>query len=356
MVRPVGLLRLSLGVLALSAGVASSPAIALAETTDRDRAAARSAADAGADAYDQQRYADAVELFGRAEKLVHATPHLLYMARSLVKLGRLVEAHETYLKIQREKLAPNAPGAFKRAQAEAEKEIAAVAPRLAYATLRVEGADSDAVQVLMDNAELPSAVVGIEFPVDPGTHVFRAQSGADKGEPVSVRFEEGAHQSVALKIVLSQKPSVASADANSDQAGEGADQKLAAGGAAPSGRSNGFLIAGVVATGLGAVAGGFGIYFLASAASNTSQGDDVYAICGPDNCSDDQEAYIKDQDARAEADRKRAAYTLIPAGALIATGVTFLVLHATSSSSARAKPPRTTLVGGTNWLGISTRF
>src|SRR6187399_2839785 len=105
MLRHVGPMRLSLGVLALSACVVSSPCVAHAETTDRDRAAARSAADAGADAFDQQRYADAVELFGRAEKLVHATPHLLFIARSLVKLGRLVEAHETYLKIQREKLA-----------------------------------------------------------------------------------------------------------------------------------------------------------------------------------------------------------------------------------------------------------
>ncbi|MGC4087296.1 MAG: hypothetical protein QM756_05190 [Polyangiaceae bacterium] len=138
-------------------------------------------------------------MFGRAEKLVHATPHLLYQARSLVKLGRLVEAHETYLKIQREKLAANAPSAFKRAQVEAEKEIEQVAARLAYATVRVEGAPADGVQVLMDEVELPAAVVGIAFPVDPGTHVFRAQSGADKGEPVSARFDEGARQSISLE-------------------------------------------------------------------------------------------------------------------------------------------------------------
>jgi hypothetical protein len=360
MLRPVGPLRLSLSVLALSACVIGSPSIAHAETSDRDRAAARAAADAGADAYDQQRYTDAVELFGRAEKLVHATPHLLFIARSLVKLGRLVEAHETYLKIQRDKLPPNAPNAFKRAQAEAEKEIADVAQRLSYATVRIDGAPSDAVQVTMDNAELPAAVIGIEFPVDPGTHVFRAQAGTDKGDPVSVRFEEGAHHGVALKIALSEKPAAGGADDAND--GERSAKDQGHSDVAPSAHpasSKGLLIAGSIVTGLGVIGSGIGIYFVASSASHRGRGDDLHASCDPTpaGCSEVQRDYIYRQDQLADADRKNAVYALVPAGALVVTGVTLLVVHAsTSSSSARATPPRTTLVGGTNWVGISTRF
>ena len=353
-------LRLNSGVLALSACLVCAPSIAHAES-DRDRAAARAAADAGADAFDQQRYTDAVELFNRAEKLVHATPHLLFIARSLVKLGRLVEAHEAYLKIQREKLAPNAPSAFKRAQADAEKEIADVAPRLAYATVRVEGEPSDAVQVLMDDVELPAAVVGIAFPVDPGTHVFRAQAGSDRGEPVSMRFDEGSRHSVALKITLSAKPTGQPDEIEkNDDSGSGVR-----GGKDPhppvdkvsSKRGAGFLVAGTVVTGLGVVASGVGVYFLAHASSYRNRADDLFAQCDPtpSRCNEDQRAYSKEQDELADKDTKKAAYALISGGALVAAGVTLLIVHATSESAA-ASLPRTTFVGGPNWVGISHRF
>src|SRR5687767_4640019 len=78
----------------------------------RDRAAARAAADAGADAFEKNDYPQALELFSRAERLYHAPPHLLFIARSLEKLGRLVEAREAYLKLAAEKLPASAPNAF----------------------------------------------------------------------------------------------------------------------------------------------------------------------------------------------------------------------------------------------------
>src|SRR4051794_4053633 len=70
--------------------------------TDEERAAARAAATEGAKAYDEKRYGDAVELFLKAESLLHAPPHLLYLARSYEKLGKLVKAQETYSKLTHE--------------------------------------------------------------------------------------------------------------------------------------------------------------------------------------------------------------------------------------------------------------
>jgi len=55
---------------------------------DENRAAARSAAVAGATAMNEGRFAEAADLFTRAEALVHAPTHLLYLARTQVKLGR----------------------------------------------------------------------------------------------------------------------------------------------------------------------------------------------------------------------------------------------------------------------------
>src|SRR5262249_44867150 len=81
--------------------------------SDENRAAARAAATEGARAMSEKRYADAVDLFTRAEALVHAPPHLLYIARALAAQGKLVRAQETYVKIGRETLPPNAPKAFR---------------------------------------------------------------------------------------------------------------------------------------------------------------------------------------------------------------------------------------------------
>ena len=66
--------------------------------TDEARAGARSLATEGATAFSDGRFKDAVELFSKAESLVHAPPHLLFIARASTKLGQFVKAREAYEK------------------------------------------------------------------------------------------------------------------------------------------------------------------------------------------------------------------------------------------------------------------
>ena len=102
--------------LAPSALVLLGSTVALGQT-DLERATARDAANSGRAAFDSGQYEKAIDQFTRAEQLVHAPPHLLFLARSQAKLGKLVAAHETYLKITRETLKSNAPKAFRRCAA-----------------------------------------------------------------------------------------------------------------------------------------------------------------------------------------------------------------------------------------------
>src|SRR5689334_21165790 len=83
--------------------------------TDEQRAGARSLATEGASAFKDGRYKEAVDLFTKAESLMHAPPHLLYLARAHVKLGQYVKAREAYLRITKEQLGGNAPQAFRDA-------------------------------------------------------------------------------------------------------------------------------------------------------------------------------------------------------------------------------------------------
>jgi hypothetical protein len=49
---------------------------------DEDRAGARTMATEGAKAFAAQRWSEAIDLFTRAEALVHAPSHLLFLARA----------------------------------------------------------------------------------------------------------------------------------------------------------------------------------------------------------------------------------------------------------------------------------
>ena len=55
--------------------------------TDLERATARDAANSGRAAFDAGQYERAIDSFSRAESLVHAPPHLLFLARAQAKLA-----------------------------------------------------------------------------------------------------------------------------------------------------------------------------------------------------------------------------------------------------------------------------
>src|SRR5690606_12046991 len=126
------------------------------------------AATDGAKAFVDGDYPRAIEMFTRAEGVVHSPTHLLFIARSYGKLGQLVKAREAYLKITRETLPAGAPEAFKRAKAEATDELAALEPRIPYVSVVVQGAGPDPITVNMDEVQIPPTLVGIPRPIDPG--------------------------------------------------------------------------------------------------------------------------------------------------------------------------------------------
>src|SRR3954463_10961109 len=163
-------LSLAIGTMAVAVGMLSvTPAWA---QTKEQKAGARAAAEAGGDAFDAGRYAEAADLFERAERLMHAPPHLLYAARSHVKLGHLVEARELYLTLTRDRLPDSAPRVFRDAQQMGEKELADIEPRIAYVSIVVQGAGAGAVRVTRNNEDVPAELLGIPSPINPGGYTY----------------------------------------------------------------------------------------------------------------------------------------------------------------------------------------
>ena len=150
-------LGLGLACLALSAEAGAQ--------SEEEVAGARAAATEGIKAYNDGRWSAALDLFQRAESLLHAPTHLLYMARANAKLGRLVAARELYNKIIREPLGPKAPKAFQSAQEAAREEIAQVEPRLGKLTVTVEAPVGVIPVVKMDGESFPTALLGVARPI-----------------------------------------------------------------------------------------------------------------------------------------------------------------------------------------------
>jgi len=328
----------------------SSSSVALADGA-RERAAAREAANAGADAFDAGNYEQAVELFTRAEALFHAPPHLLFIARSFEKLGRLVEAREAYLKLVREKLPAGAPRPFKDAQAAGAEELNAIEGRLAYVTVTVDGDEDGRAVVSMNGVDLPRAMIGIPVPVDPGTHVFSARTDRARSSESSVTFGEGIRKNVALTLTpeFGASPPV---EAGSPASGAFTEDTVES--RASSGSTQ--RLVGFVTLGAGAVVAGVGGAFLASSLDSKSQADALFACdATPEGCTNEQVTEINALDADAREARYLAIAGFAVGGAAMATGLV-LVLTAGSGEDSTARAPRVRLVAGPTWIGAAGTF
>jgi hypothetical protein len=168
--------------------------------TDVDRAGARAAASEGLKAFDAGRWAEALDLFTRAESLVHAPPHLLYIARAHQQLGHLVEAHEVYMRIKNENISPDKPQAFQDAHANAVAELAVLEPTIPNVKIVVGGAPQGSVSVLVDGSPMNAALIGIPHPIDPGPHTFQATAQGLGSSPVSVTVQKAGNVTVTLDL------------------------------------------------------------------------------------------------------------------------------------------------------------
>jgi hypothetical protein len=298
----------SVTVVALSLGVASTAR----GQTDEARASARAAATQGLRALQEGRYKDALDLCTRAESLMHAPTHLLLIARAQTKLGHLVEAQEAYIKIVRDHLASNAPKAFVDAQATAADEQAALAPRVPTLKVDVEGASASDVQITLDGAPLPSALVGMASPINPGSHTLAVVSGSATADPVTVTVGEGAKQSVTLTL----KPT-AVAEAPPQPATISTEPAAAP----PPSQHTGLAAAGWIGVGVGVVGLVAGSVFVIK---NHSDRNDANALCGSNGCPESKRPEISsfDSDANSAATLSWVSYGVGAAG--LVTGVVLL--------------------------------
>lgn len=168
-------------------------------------AAARQLGQAGVELYMKGDTAGALDKLRRAYS-VHAAPTLgLWYGRALERSGKLVEASERYREAAGAALGSDASTAFRQAQADARKALEAVTPRISQLTLEPPVPEPDGLQVSLDGEELPTALLGVAIPVNPGAHVLKISVKGQSHEQ-TLQLTEGQPLAAKLALPAASKP------------------------------------------------------------------------------------------------------------------------------------------------------
>jgi tetratricopeptide (TPR) repeat protein len=343
---------------AVVAVLAACPSFAgtAAAQSDNDRAAARAAAEAGDTAYRAGRYQEAADYFERAEHMVHAPTLLLFLARSHARLGHYVRAREAYIRVTREAIDANSPAVFRDAVDAARHELPDVDARIPTVVITVDGAPQNVLHVTVDGTAVPSAALGLPYPLDPGPH--QVQVGADGREPVARDFalRDSEHGQVHLVLgpprVLPEGP--VPSPAMTTNAPSAPPSHPADTGSQES-HSNVKRIGAYVGFGVGAIGVTLGTVFLVQRLGKNADADKAFDACakGGKSCNDITQQHAissLDKDAASAGTLSVVSYAL--GGVGIAAGVTLLVLQGADHEEKAAVRPYFTGTGG----GLVGRF
>lgn len=189
------------------------------------RTAARDLATQGAQAFESGHYADAADFFKRAYELVHAPSIALLEARSLAKLGQLLEAVDIFEQTAHFKLSDDSPEAYRRAVASAHVEVEEVRRRVPRLKLTLTGGapEEGPPQVTIDDKPTPAALLGVERPINPGLHRISVRLGGQvrssrelsllETESYQVELDVGRAKPVPKPVVLNESRLVVAAPA-----------------------------------------------------------------------------------------------------------------------------------------------
>jgi len=189
------LARPSLLIVALLLAAAPAPA-----QTAADKATARKLAAEGVEFYQAGKYAEALDKLERAEKLYDAPVHLLYIARTQAKLDKPVDAAETYRRLIRVKLEPDAPDVFRQAVDDAKKELPEIEATVPTLRVDVTPADAKNLELSIDGEKVSSAVVGVDRPLNPGEHVIVATADGYARSEQTATVAGGEHKTLTITL------------------------------------------------------------------------------------------------------------------------------------------------------------
>jgi hypothetical protein len=178
---------------------ATTTGVAFADPTPETISQARDLGTQAQAAFEAGNFAESEKLWIAARDLFNAPTLTLGLARTQVKLGKLVAASESYNRMIREHGDnPNLSPTFKEALENAKTEVAQVSGRIASVVISVEGAPNP--QVTIDGQNVPASSLGMKRPVDPGQHVVKAEAPGFTPAETSFQVAEAGSAQATVKL------------------------------------------------------------------------------------------------------------------------------------------------------------
>lgn len=188
--------------LVLVALISSAAGPARAQSIDRpddaSRAEARKNGYAGVESFQAGDFATARDRLDTAYQLLRVPSLGLWSARALAKLGKLVEADARYFEVSRLPSSVGDEAIQEQARRDARDERAALAPRIPSIVVRVQGAPSGDVTVLIDGVA-PAGALAARHQVNPGSHKIEGVRGTTRAE-IEVAVREGEQKEAILRF------------------------------------------------------------------------------------------------------------------------------------------------------------
>lgn len=216
------------------------------------RTLARDLALQGTTAFENGDWVTALDRFERAQVLFAAPSIALMRARCLVRLGRLMEALTRYEEIQHMAVSSDASKPFRQAILDARTEteqLRTSIPRIRVSVGTPVATTPDGLTVKLDGVTLPSVLVGVERPIDPGTHELSVTAPGYR--PDNRRVTLAASQHVDVEVVLTREAASSIAPSSEERQGSTVPHHAEEPSASSSSQSWGWMAIGTGGTALG---------------------------------------------------------------------------------------------------------
>ncbi|HWO10070.1 MAG TPA: hypothetical protein VNN80_11340 [Polyangiaceae bacterium] len=163
---------------------------------------ARSVAVTGREAFNSGDYETALALFRRAYSLYPAPTVVLYEARTLEKMGLLIEAVDAYARTATIAVGEEAPAQFAEAAAQAREEGDALRTRIPTLVIELRGASlSDPTLVVRINGrEQDASRLGRAQRLNPGTYRIEGAVASARRASAEVTLVPGQSRRVELSL------------------------------------------------------------------------------------------------------------------------------------------------------------
>ncbi|HSU38334.1 MAG TPA: hypothetical protein VLJ38_02170, partial [Polyangiaceae bacterium] len=271
-------------------------------------------------AHEQRDFEHALVLFERAGEIIPAPTITLMEARTLVELGRLVEALERYAATEHMLALDPDNQAYRDAAEAAERETQPLLERIPTLRVHVGGAVvGETLEISVDQKNVQPALAAIDRPSDPGPHRVDVRTSLGRSATREFTLGERAHEDIELTLgpLAPPPPPPAQAPrARDSNPGKTAGWAL--------------VISGAAFTGVGALTG-------VMALNHKSELDAVCAPGCPPSSSDTLEAYRRN---------RAISYTSFVVGGLAAAGGAYLVLTHPARKLALYVTPNLVALGG----------